>query len=1581
MRTSLFKWLVAAVLTFYLNPLIAQMDCAVNAGSDDPNYCLGQNMILYGNVSGNIDLSTVEWELVDKPLGSNVQIDNPFSINAGTSPADVVGTYVFRLSAECNLGQTFQEVVYIVNTLPEANIEPVNDLGCVPVNHILQILGNEPGAGETVLWEIISGEVILSSFNTYDPEMTILCGFGDRLYSDTKRVKLRYTVSTSNGCSASDIIEFEYYSYEEPELRHRHLDCDSCYQFIIDQCMHTTDYELSVIESPEGFEYDPDKLNATYRICNPIIGDYKIQFVNNGFCGTDTSILELYMNAMFSPVLFEVKDSSIFLCASEIEPSDTMILIPDITDPGLDAEWSQSFGKPVEIIDPSLLVLKITDLSPGSYSFAYNLKEESYCPQVLFVYRINIFASTDFVMTNGGRRDELRFCADLVDVSGAFELDTFQFLKQKHYFELISFPAGFDDEDSIKFEIVENTIRRPEDDSLCFSMNNRDYEGEFFSDYLGKSNLFSLKCTEVTRPGIYTISISVEYPCAGWIQHQLDIEVIFKDSLMANAGTDIIVPCGVDSVELAGNLNNGIWSVQEAPTGAPPVIFDDLNSKNPLLTNLVPGEYVLNYTGYFVDGVGCNGRWESDQVHVVISDSVPIEFDLGPEIVLCASDQFEFFTSDSLPFGSWSQLSGDPVFWSEEDDRIVFQNLSDPGEYSFLFTAENGCGSQSDTLFIEVIDAAFLTADIITQDSCINFTSNFTFPLFLQAEDPGNGNTGTWSFLGTGTANFSPNSNSTNVEVTVSGASTRDFLTFIWTVENEQCPNVVRDTVVFKQDFLSFPLDLSPFTDCSANFPDTVEVTLGPLPDGTDITWSLQSQIPNGTPPQMLQDDQDTILVVFFETGEYSFIMNAVFDSDCGYQEIAESKVVKLSEVQAAAWAGEDLSICADSAVFTLCGQPEDLQGIWSIVEAIPQNLSYDIESPDSNKTTISLSDPGRIVLDWSVFAEDPSCGISSSDLVELEYVEFEIAEDTIIVCGDEPIVISRTEYLADSVLWTITPSVNFDLRHLQNGAILIENLPYGEYVLKGELQSVDCGLSDNIYILKEIIPTTTTDSVSYCLSAINNAELQLPYIESIEDDYKFENVELIRRPGAYPGGDSIILNRQDQLLNYRGINQEGKYVFRYVFSNGVCETVMIWSVNISEQVFLNFPDTLVVCEGDELNLNFVIDPNVEFNWSPGDNIDFSDPEIPIWSGANDEWLFVNYNILGDTACSNMDSVRIEVLNLPLYDPIVDTSLCFADSICLDLGADSVLGIEWYDIDENRSIQTGDSLKLWIDRDRNIAFQYGFLDEGSCTISDSIQIRFLDLNAELPEILYICERPIDTILAIVVDSEEEWSFIWQDDPSIEGVTDSSVVQIVPDQTTDYFVELMHESGCTIDLSTTVVIAEFIDSLRVFADPGQIRPGESTQLVVVPGNEALEYDWSPGIYLSDSTIYNPVASPVRTIRYTVTARQGICVDTASILIDVVNECKPPHIYIPNAFTPNGDLLNDTYKVMTDQAEEFYIAIYNRWGERVFESRDINEGWDGYYNGKKLSPDVYAYYLRIGCYGDLEYIHKGNITILY
>lgn len=212
-----------------------------------------------------------------------------------------------------------------------------------------------------------------------------------------------------------------------------------------------------------------------------------------------------------------------------------------------------------------------------------------------------------------------------------------------------------------------------------------------------------------------------------------------------------------------------------------------------------------------------------------------------------------------------------------------------------------------------------------------------------------------------------------------------------------------------------------------------------------------------------------------------------------------------------------------------------------------------------------------------------------------------------------------------------------------------------------------------------------------------------------------------------------------------------------------------------------------------------------------------------------------------------------------------------------------------------------------------------------------------------------------------------------------GNTNSPLVDLEVADT--YYFSVEYDEGCIFEDSITIANDGVDLNLNISAMPDTLNQGESS-LLEVTGNNLDTYNWEPSGSLDDNTIFNPIATPNFSTEYTtiVTDING-CMDTISILVVVLTTiCEEPYLFMPNAFTPNGDNENDILFVEGNVIDEMNLVIYNRWGEKVFESNDKSIGWDGMYKNELLEPDVYGYYLTIRCVNGQEYFKKGNINLI-
>jgi len=179
-----------------------------------------------------------------------------------------------------------------------------------------------------------------------------------------------------------------------------------------------------------------------------------------------------------------------------------------------------------------------------------------------------------------------------------------------------------------------------------------------------------------------------------------------------------------------------------------------------------------------------------------------------------------------------------------------------------------------------------------------------------------------------------------------------------------------------------------------------------------------------------------------------------------------------------------------------------------------------------------------------------------------------------------------------------------------------------------------------------------------------------------------------------------------------------------------------------------------------------------------------------------------------------------------------------------------------------------------------------------------------------------------------------------------------------------------------------------DSVKVTVNPGPtgvaccggtIVSGSSTTLAVTPASAGNTYNWSPGTALSCVTCPDPVASPTVTTTYivTITDSNG-CSKSDTLVINVEEDCG--QFFLPDAFSPNGDKENDVLLVRYGCIQAIDFVIYDRWGNKVFESTDPTIGWDGKYNGQLMNSGVYVYYVNILTLQGTNLVQKGNITLV-
>ncbi|WP_020571694.1 T9SS type B sorting domain-containing protein [Neolewinella persica] len=215
--------------------------------------------------------------------------------------------------------------------------------------------------------------------------------------------------------------------------------------------------------------------------------------------------------------------------------------------------------------------------------------------------------------------------------------------------------------------------------------------------------------------------------------------------------------------------------------------------------------------------------------------------------------------------------------------------------------------------------------------------------------------------------------------------------------------------------------------------------------------------------------------------------------------------------------------------------------------------------------------------------------------------------------------------------------------------------------------------------------------------------------------------------------------------------------------------------------------------------------------------------------------------------------------------------------------------------------------------------------------------------------------------------------MFQTDPLLDGLLAG-----------DYTLYVMDANGCLDSLRGTLTQPrEFI------VDPGgdtRVFLGFDTLIRAVSNYSPVTYEWGPDAF----ECVNPPCSiirvgPVNTTTYTVVGTNDAgCTDTAMVEVQVIEDLP---LYVPNAFTPNGDGVNDGFTIFAGPAVERVetLRVFHRWGGLVFENTDFqpNEpgvGWDGTLNGKPVNPAVFVYQATVRFVNGAVQDISGDVTLI-
>lgn len=401
--------------------------------------------------------------------------------------------------------------------------------------------------------------------------------------------------------------------------------------------------------------------------------------------------------------------------------------------------------------------------------------------------------------------------------------------------------------------------------------------------------------------------------------------------------------------------------------------------------------------------------------------------------------------------------------------------------------------------------------------------------------------------------------------------------------------------------------------------------------------------------------------------------------------------------------------------------------------------------------------------------------------------------------------------------------------------------------------------------------------------------------------------------------------------------------------------------------ITLAFRDTLI-CVPDAVQLQ--ASGSGIFSWTPVTAMVDANTATPTVNPTTTTTYTVQLN---DQGCINTDSVLIRVVTFVTLSAMPDTTICLTDSVQLNITSDGLKYL-W----TPAATLNDPTLQNPFATPTQETTTYDVLARiGSCTETESIVVRTVPYPvANAGNDTTICNNTA----AQLNGSHNGISFSWSPTSSLLNANTLNPIAF-PARNTEYVLSALDNKGCPKPGTDTVLVSVLPRIVPFAGNDTSVVVGQPLQLNAEGG---VSYLWTPATGLNNPNIKNPIAiyseEDGNTIRYTVEVFNEIgCSDSAFITVTVFQTA--PSVFVPSAFTPNGDGLNDVLRPIAVGVQQIkYFRIFNRWGQMVFNTTVNEAGWDGTISGTQQGSNVYVWMVSAVDYTGKSIFLKGTVTLI-
>jgi gliding motility-associated-like protein len=378
-------------------------------------------------------------------------------------------------------------------------------------------------------------------------------------------------------------------------------------------------------------------------------------------------------------------------------------------------------------------------------------------------------------------------------------------------------------------------------------------------------------------------------------------------------------------------------------------------------------------------------------------------------------------------------------------------------------------------------------------------------------------------------------------------------------------------------------------------------------------------------------------------------------------------------------------------------------------------------------------------------------------------------------------------------------------------------------------------------------------------------------------------------------------------------------------------------------------------CIGDTVQLSAVSSTAISYTWIPAGGL--SNNTIPNPYASPTVTTIYTLNV-SNGACTKSDTVTVKVFPKNVTTISATSQLCAGDSVVLTANGP---GVSW-------TWATGQTSQVIVIYAAG-SYVVNTVDANGCKGDATIDINvYYPVSISTRDTL-ICEGWLAPIRVNVAPAGN-YTYNWNPQT---GLSNAYVANPIanPALSTQYTVAVANGPCVTTDTLNVDVLP--LPKVTVTPRYSEIFYGESVTLTAVSN---YPITWVPYDYLSCVNCYITTATPEKNMTYHAIAVNELgcqSMDTARIEIE-------PSFYVPNSFTPNGDVHNEFFKPIFGGYIAIDVWIYDRWGNEITHWTDLDGSWDGTFKGKPVQEDVYVYLIKATDFRKKVLSKSGTVTVI-